>query len=243
MIIHLKELTERYKISISDLSKATGIARSTLTPLIKSPSEIENVRLKTIDTLCDFFGVSISTLLEFNPTEFSERYTINSLWIAAVSSTAYIILIRKLGEKERAVALEMRMSFGANDDGPRISILINALSTEAAKQRIPEPIENNIDGSLFYSDLLSRKKDDLKQVTKLLIQSVFLTSGNPFPEYKSLISETKQFFAEWSPNDSDILIDKRLKFVLDQNNELHFDCFETPYIKPSDLQPMKNNTN
>ncbi|MBG1273266.1 helix-turn-helix transcriptional regulator [Lactobacillus paracasei subsp. paracasei] len=53
-------------VTITDVYKATGIARSTLVQLYYRRAK--NVNLVTLKTLCDYLGVSLSELIEYNPS-------------------------------------------------------------------------------------------------------------------------------------------------------------------------------
>ena len=65
ILIKLEDLLKEYNLNISEVSDATGIARSTLTPLVNNPETVKGLKIETIDTLCDFFGISLDELLEF----------------------------------------------------------------------------------------------------------------------------------------------------------------------------------
>lgn len=52
-------------VTITDVYKATGIARSTLVRLYYRRAK--NISLETLKTLCDYFGISLSDLIEYNP--------------------------------------------------------------------------------------------------------------------------------------------------------------------------------
>ena len=54
-------------VTITDVYKATGIARSTLVRLYYRRAK--NVNLVTLKTLCDYLGVSLSELIEYNPSK------------------------------------------------------------------------------------------------------------------------------------------------------------------------------
>ena len=63
ILIKLEDLLKEYNLNISEVSDATGIARSTLTPLVNNPETVKGLKIETIDTLCDFFGISLDELL------------------------------------------------------------------------------------------------------------------------------------------------------------------------------------
>ncbi len=59
---HFARLLGERKLKISDVARATGINRGTLTRLYYETAE--RVELSDLDRLCDFFGVELPGLLE-----------------------------------------------------------------------------------------------------------------------------------------------------------------------------------
>lgn len=55
------------RLKISDVSKATGISRSTLTSIYYQTNE--NVSTKTLIKICDYLQISLSDLIEYVPTK------------------------------------------------------------------------------------------------------------------------------------------------------------------------------
>lgn len=64
---HLAAIMGDRLVTITDVYKATGIARSTLVRLYYRRAK--NVNLVTLKTLCDYLGVSLSELIEYNPSK------------------------------------------------------------------------------------------------------------------------------------------------------------------------------
>lgn len=62
---NLSVLMGRAKLSISDVSRQTGLNRSTVTALYKETAT--RVELPAIDQLCRLFRCQVSDLLEFVP--------------------------------------------------------------------------------------------------------------------------------------------------------------------------------
>lgn len=54
-------------MSITDLSKATGISRATLTEIYYRRNN--SVRLDTLTKICDYLQISLSELIEYEPLE------------------------------------------------------------------------------------------------------------------------------------------------------------------------------
>ncbi|UDM73292.1 helix-turn-helix domain-containing protein [Vagococcus fluvialis] len=53
------------RLKISDVAKATGISRSTLTSIYYQQNE--NVSTKTLIKICDFLQISLSELIDYEP--------------------------------------------------------------------------------------------------------------------------------------------------------------------------------
>lgn len=54
-------------LKVSDVHEATGISRSTLTEIYYRRNE--NVRLDTLQKICDFLQIPLGELIEYDPTE------------------------------------------------------------------------------------------------------------------------------------------------------------------------------
>lgn len=59
---HFARLMGERKLKISDVARDTGVNRGTLTRLYYETAE--RVELDVLDTLCTYFGVGVSDLLE-----------------------------------------------------------------------------------------------------------------------------------------------------------------------------------
>lgn len=62
-----KEFRERRRITVLEISQATGINRMTLSKLINKHGA--NVQTDNLDRLCAYFGCRIEELVEFIPAE------------------------------------------------------------------------------------------------------------------------------------------------------------------------------
>jgi len=63
--IKLYELIWRHKIKGYVLAKETGISKATISKLVKG--ENIDVKLSTIDKLCNYFKCNIEDIIEFKP--------------------------------------------------------------------------------------------------------------------------------------------------------------------------------
>jgi len=68
-------LTQPAAIKISDVARATGINRGTLTRLYYETAE--RIELEVVDQLCGFFGVGVDGLLEYVADEKASRNPVN----------------------------------------------------------------------------------------------------------------------------------------------------------------------
>lgn len=54
-------------IKVSDVHKATGISKVTLTDIYYQRSK--NVQIKTLRKICDYLQISLSDLIDYDPTK------------------------------------------------------------------------------------------------------------------------------------------------------------------------------
>lgn len=227
--INLDKLMDSYDITISELSESTGIARSTLTPLIKEPKNIDNVRLKTIDTLCDFFGVSTGTILSFKSIDVSHRYKIKGVWASPNQINRYADLYRIVGSKQRHILIKIDGNITLTTNGItslRSQITPLNLSTAKKTAKHLSNFETNglMDGQIFYEDLKKRGDDDFIQSTLSILSTSFLFD----PDAKLNNIETKEIneiIGIWINEEDSEMAEKVLKFKV-ENSELEFEKFD-----------------
>jgi len=68
---HLSVIMGAKKLKISDLERATGLHRNSITLLYKETAT--RIDLNTIDKLCEFFECKVSDLFEYIPDDEEER--------------------------------------------------------------------------------------------------------------------------------------------------------------------------
>lgn len=68
MNIHLKQILDSRKISITELSDMTGVSRSTLSNLCNSYILPPKTRFNTLDRICDKLNIPMNQLISFNDT-------------------------------------------------------------------------------------------------------------------------------------------------------------------------------
>ncbi|MFU2205316.1 helix-turn-helix domain-containing protein [Streptococcus pluranimalium] len=88
--INLKDLMKKNKISINKLSNETGLSRPTLTSLLNNESK--GVQFDTLETLLDYFDVSLTDLLTVTDREITFYYyekvsMENLLWVEENSNS------------------------------------------------------------------------------------------------------------------------------------------------------------
>lgn len=59
-----KAANENRNITMRVVANETGLALTTLSRVSKNDGDIQNVRLSTVNALCNYFGVSICDLIE-----------------------------------------------------------------------------------------------------------------------------------------------------------------------------------
>lgn len=227
--INLDKLMDSYDITISELSESTGIARSTLTPLIKEPKNIDNVRLKTIDTLCDFFGVSTGTILSFKSIDVSHRYKIKGVWASPNQINRYADLYRIVGSKQRHILIKIDGNIVLTTNGiTSLRSQITPLNLSTAK-KIAKHLSNFetnglMDGQIFYEDLKKRGDDDFIQSTLSILSTSFLF--DPDAKLNNMeTNEINEIIGIWTNEEDSEMAEKILKFKV-KNRELKFEKFD-----------------
>lgn len=76
--IKLKEILEERNLTISELSRDTGIARSTLTPIVNTPEEVKSIRFSTLDTLCEYLNCHLKDIIDYQPNK--EKFDIVKIY-------------------------------------------------------------------------------------------------------------------------------------------------------------------
>jgi len=66
-LIAEKEFQEARRVTVLEISEATGIARNTLSKMLNQPGA--SVRSEYLDRLCSYFGCKIEELVEHIPQQ------------------------------------------------------------------------------------------------------------------------------------------------------------------------------
>lgn len=190
--IKLREILEDYNVNISDLSDATGLSRSTITPLVNNPEEVKGINLDTIDIICDFFGINIEELVSF--TQSDKKYTLEKYWTS--DDDNYIFLFKKkLGKRYRYSFVTINIAgFSLRKDFQKGIILVSNSFFADKKKTIKLIDDLNLDidkkdfpeKNIFENDFSKQSDKNMQTVTKLLascmIGNIKTIFENPFDQ-------------------------------------------------------------
>lgn len=177
---NLSGLMAAKKVNISEVSRCTGISRTTLTSLYYN--SFKGIQLETLDTLCKFFDVTADKILVFS--KYSVEITIDSnseyifvedqpdniyvfisfkVSIGEISKTVVTCGVLYLSWSSDSVSLELDLGYSdpVDSDEERDNEFLNkALSSlpYEVKALISKQIENEII-SYYDSDFGEREVD------------------------------------------------------------------------------------
>lgn len=222
ILIKLKELLDEYDMNISDVSDGTGLSRSTLTPLVKTPDDVKGLNVETLNTLCDFFGIRLDELIEFIPND--KKYFIKNYWISDFYTTYYFLITKKVGNKERDSIIKIDVnSFSFNEKiGFYAKSNIEFLSKENAiefleKQQIHDEKATKLEEvnfpnkNIFENDVSLQSNENIEKLTVLFAKYIE-PNLNKVNFLSKLTSETKLDFLEF--NWSFLIKRKKVKHIL-----------------------------
>lgn len=186
--IKLDKLLESHEMNISQLSEMSGLARSTITPLVNNPDEVKAIKIETINVLCDIFGIEISDLIEFVPE--NKKYSIVKTWSSDTKENQYFILMKKmLGNSERYILLYLnaqRIVLGEDSPDGYFHSDISVLGKDERKY-IPKNIENEIKNltfinkEVFLKDFKNQKREVQMIASRLILK--YLLRLEPMIDY------------------------------------------------------------
>ena len=185
--INLKEIMDDYDINISELSDSTGIARSTITPIVNAPNDVKAISIDTIDTLCDFFGIDISDLITFTPRE--NKYKEYMTLYKDNLNQEYIDMTKKIGNKKRHIFIFISADNVGPDTENIYTVNITALSKNEYKKIKPSlkkspELKEVMDGKTFFNDFKKQKRDVQTATTKILLEN-FVSTKQDFKKIKN----------------------------------------------------------
>ncbi|MFT9269482.1 MAG: helix-turn-helix transcriptional regulator [Liquorilactobacillus nagelii] len=191
--IKLKKLMHDYKINISELSNLTGLARTTITPLVNRPENVKALNLETVDTLCDLFGINVEDLLEFSPSK--NKYETYKYWIRFDNQTAFIVLRKHIGNKTRYLLIGMSFVVYPEKSNGAMLITLQPLSIKEnnmlSLEKLP-PTREFIDGNLFIRDFNHQSTESRVKTSKVLLK-VLIND----PSFKEKYPDADYFVVNW----------------------------------------------
>ena len=179
ILIKLEDLLKEYNLNISEVSDATGIARSTLTPLVNNPETVKGLKIETIDTLCDFFGISLDELLEFKQEKL--KYFIQTYWYNDDFNKYTFLFGKKIGSKIRYSLLQINItgfSFDNRYDKGAMAIAETTFFTKEKTEEFLESVDDPPeftsfpDKKIIESDTYKQPDKNIKIITKIIFDLI-----------------------------------------------------------------------
>lgn len=186
--IKLKQVMSEYGITITDLSDSTGIARSTLTPLVNKPDQVKGIKIDTLDTLCDFFGVSVGDIIQFSTS--SHKYKIIASWLINNREEGFLDLVKRIGARERHTLLHVVWTAIMDQDFYAYRVEVSPFPKKDIStlnlRNIPG-INEFVDGKLFIRDFIrqnvSARVETTQAIVKILLANDFFKAHIKTLEY------------------------------------------------------------
>ncbi|MFW3539773.1 helix-turn-helix domain-containing protein [Vagococcus fluvialis] len=179
ILIKLKDVLDNYDLSIADLSDGTGIARSTLTPLVNSPDDVKGLKLETIDSICDFLGIDISELLEFKAND--NKYSVSQYWTNKGLKKIVFLIKKKVGTKDRYSLISVDVGGFTFDSDNDNDLILNSRVSFLSKDEV-ESLKKDIDdlpdlnafpkSNIFKDDLIKQTDENIIMTSKLLVNII-----------------------------------------------------------------------
>lgn len=186
--IKLNDLLDIHEITITDFSKDTGLARSTITPLVNRPGEVKAIKIETLNVICDYFGISIDELIEFIPD--SNKYVMSQVYDSTKNDKVKFLIFKKnMGNSERYSILSIRFQKAFYGDETSDGLFNAEISVLENKEDLPSDFNlvvrsKIIPGNVFLKDF-KRQSDEKKIATTKLIAKAIL-SIPPLSDYPVL---------------------------------------------------------
>ncbi|WP_084676326.1 helix-turn-helix domain-containing protein [Carnobacterium pleistocenium] len=181
--LNLDSIMKEKNLSISDISKDTGIARSTLTPIVKNPDDVKSVRFDTLDKLCGYLDVDLSDLLIYSPNKTGMKLI--KMWISKNREFGIFEIkrITTFSEKSAFVSFGIGHSDSENHlkvaleimDNHELSILNNKVKGFEIKNSL-EPMEQKD----FKQIIQNASRKELFELTLQIAISFFTTKQHDY---------------------------------------------------------------
>lgn len=197
-------------LKITRVAKDTGISRNTITTTAQNDSEM--IRLETINTLCNYLGVTPSEFFDYEPIDFDFSIYVNKLSFrysddfAGDNSGDGLIeisnidldLIMDVKKHQQVKSFELKCSlssektFYLHENQPPIEVDIEFENDEEKKAYINE-IDRKISAS-FHQDIYMKMSDALVNELK----KSFINKANEEELYKpNQMMHIERFFNEF----------------------------------------------
>lgn len=179
--LKLKDLLETHSLTISEFSTDTGLARSTITPMVNKPNDVKALKLETINVICDYFGVSTDELIEFIPE--TKKYSVINVIAVDDEKSLIVILKKQLGNTERlcmvyAATSLTPMYFNEDLDDSTIRMYLSCELSVLDKKNVPKRIlesylsSNIISSEVFLKDFERNDMEVQKATTQIIAKYV-----------------------------------------------------------------------
>lgn len=218
--IKLSDVMKQHGITVSELSEYTGLARSTITPLVNNPSEVKGIKIETLNVLCDFFGVPTQEIIKFIPE--SKKYSfINLIKHPDNDAIFYMIMKKKIGNANRYVFLSLMID--KNDIlYEELCYIISISIKDSEDKNIPESVwsfvenKNEILPAHVYLKDLQRQPKDIKGQNSVVIVN-YLIQNNIFTEISSN-KDKARFEIYW--DDFDFFDNEKTQTLIMENKRI-----------------------
>lgn len=162
---NLSGLMANKKVNISEVSRATGISRTTLTSLYYN--YFKGIQNDTLDALCKYFNINTDKLLMFSRYDFQVRLnSINSDNIYAEEKT-----------QEANICIDFDISFGEIKKKVSVAGLLHlywgpgSVSIEGSVEYYDPADEEEESKNIFLQTAISSLSDGIKSYLSNLIES------------------------------------------------------------------------
>lgn len=91
-------MLNKKNLTITEVSNETGIARSTLTPIVNTPEKVKSIRFDTMDKLCNYLNIKLSELIEYKPD--NDKITIKKVFPSLNKRFGVFLLKRETTYKD-----------------------------------------------------------------------------------------------------------------------------------------------
>ncbi|AYE37801.1 XRE family transcriptional regulator [Companilactobacillus zhachilii] len=246
---NIPEIMEKNSISVSELSRITGLSRTTITPLSKNAELPKQTRIDTLNKVANALNVTIDSLYE-NVTSWKveKYYTITNHLIG--SNESHIYLLKCLsdfnnGKKPLFITISFAMGLGIDCE---------FLNTDDLNQiyYLDQQIFNEINVEALNTDYLFTQSINPKFInsfetqifTDKLMQSIIKKEVNTIPKSKLNKRDSINFFSInfgtigkniINLNNNDFYLSTNMDDLIKSSNNLNIDGIFNNWADNSEL--------